>query len=73
MQRVGIFTVLERHMTARRRAPKRDRGAVIVRGTRRPDVDVQKLSRAIGALMAAKLEREARAEHEQRHDKGDPS
>jgi hypothetical protein len=56
-------------MTARKKSPKRDRGAVIVRGTRRPEVDVQKLSRAIGALMAAKLEREARADHEQRGEK----
>ena len=50
-------------MSARRTNQRRRRGDVVVRGVRRSEVDIQKLSRAIAGLMAAKIEADAAAEH----------
>lgn len=45
------------------RKTRRRRGNVVVRGVLREQVDVQKLGRAVLALMAAQEEAEAAAQH----------
>jgi hypothetical protein len=58
----------KKHTTNRRRPERR----VIIRGVRRNPVDVQKLSRALIALMQARAEAAAQAEQSARDQASPP-